>query len=57
MKLVLLLCALLACAGPAAAQDRAPDPADANEVEAVVVIARRIGVPVWRVDRGDSGWR
>lgn len=44
----------LALASAAAAQAPTPPLDAASEVEAVVVTARRIGVPVWRIDRGGS---
>lgn len=45
---------LLASTTAAVGQVREEDPLDPYEVEAVVVTARRIGVPVWRVGHGSS---
>ena len=54
--LLLLACAGLVWGGASAGQERAAPAADAepNEVEGVLVTARRIGVPVWRVSDGRS---
>jgi uncharacterized protein YbaP (TraB family) len=56
MKAVVLAmsCAVLAWGSCAVGQIRETQPLDDNQVEAVVVTARRIGVPVWRVSQGRS---
>jgi hypothetical protein len=54
-SLLLLFSIALACFSPAQAQGPPSGMAnEANEVEGVVVTARRIGVPVWRVSNGSS---
>lgn len=51
---VALSCAVLGGGSAAHAQETKPPAESADEVEAVVVTARRIGVPVWRVGTGPS---
>jgi uncharacterized protein YbaP (TraB family) len=55
MRMLLALsCAGLAWATAALGQERPSAPSEPTDVEGVVVTARRIGVPVWRVTNGAS---